>query len=361
MRYTLLLSILIITTLGLKAQEGFKYSEPSQLEDGWAVGSLASQDIEVDLFKKFIDALNQQEHDLHSMLVIRNNVLVFEEYFGEQEQGQQHDLRSVTKSITSLLLGIAVEKGFIKSVNDPVQNYLEEFLKAKNPDPRKESITIRDYLTMSSGMDCDDWNPKSAGQEDKLYKKKNWIQTMANLPMINEPGSVSTYCTAGTILIAEIIERSSGMSLSEFANEHLFEPMNISNVRWGHTNRKPVISSGRRLYMTPRDMAKLGQLVINKGKWGNQQLIPEAWITEIGKTKTQITGLDYSYLWWQLPFQKDGQRVETVCATGNGGQYILAFPNLNMVAIFTGGAYNSPNDKLPFSIVNKVILPATKK
>ncbi|MFY0592977.1 serine hydrolase domain-containing protein [Roseivirga sp.] len=344
-------------TIGL-AQASYTYEKPNMLDDGWIVNSLEERNVNASLFEQFINALNKEKHELHSILLVKDNELLFEKYFGDNSVNKQHDLRSVTKSITALLMGIAIEKGFVKSVDDPVAKYLEEFGKAKNPDARKDQITIRNFLTMSSGMECNDWNPKSKGQEDKLYKKKDWIQFMANLPMANEPGEASTYCTGGTILIAEIIERSSGLALSEFAQKHLFDTMGIENLSWGHTNKKPVISAGERLYMTSRDMAKLGQLMLNKGNWQGEQLIPKEWIKEIASPKTKITGLDYSYLWWQLPFSKNDEKVPTICATGNGGQYILTFPKQKTVAIFTGGAYNSPNDKLPFTIVNKIILPS---
>jgi len=358
---TFLTTLLLGMALSAFGQAEYTYKVPAQLTDGWAVDDLKANGIELALFEKFFNAIGKEKHQLHSMLLIRDNKLVMEEYFQDNDLAKRHDLRSVTKSITSLLVGIAVDKGFIKSIDDPVANYLSEFKDAKKPDVSKSKITLRHYLTMSSGMDCNDWDPKSKGQEDKLYKKKDWIQFMADLPMINEPGASSFYCTGGTILLAETIKRTSGLSLDQFAEKHLFEPMAITNISWGHTNKKKVLMSGKRLYMTPRDMAKIGQLIVNQGQWNGQQLVPENWINEISETKTQITGLDYSFLWWQLPFMKAGQRVATVCATGNGGQYIFAFPAYNLVAVFTGGAYNSPDDKLPFSIVNKVILSSIKE
>ncbi|WP_176723360.1 serine hydrolase domain-containing protein [Roseivirga misakiensis] len=347
------------TSLAL-GQADYQYDVPEFLNDDWKVNSLQSQNINASLYEQFINAMNKEDHELHSMLLIKNNELIFEKYFGEHSVDKQHDLRSVTKSITSLILGIAIEKEYVQSLDDPISRYLGEFDNPKNPDPRKNQITIRDFLTMSSGLECNDWDPKSKGQEDKMYKKKDWIQFMANLPMLHDPGEISTYCTGGTILIAEIIERTSGLSLPDFAQKHLFEPMGIENLSWGHTNKKTVISSGQRLNMTSRDMAKLGQLILNKGTWMGKELIPAYWIEELATPKTKITGLNYSYLWWQLPFTKNGVLEPSICATGNGGQYILTFPELDLVAIFTGGAYNSPKDKLPFTVVNRIILPSIK-
>ena len=211
---------------------------------------------------------------------------------------------------------------------------------------------------MSTGLDCNDWDQSSAGQEDKVYRKKDWIQFTLDLPMINDPGTVANYCSMGTILMAEIVSQASGMTIDAFAQKYLFEPMGISNLSWGHTSKKEVIPSSRRLYMTPRDMAKIGQLVLNKGAWRDRQIVTEEWITESTTTKTKITNMEYGYQWWRIPFQLNNLQTTAIVATGNGGQYIMIFEELDMVAVFTGGAYNLEEGKLPFAIVKDIILPS---
>jgi CubicO group peptidase (beta-lactamase class C family) len=211
---------------------------------------------------------------------------------------------------------------------------------------------------MSSGLDCNDWDKKSEGQEDKVYRKKDWIKYTLNLPMVNEPGTVSNYCSMGVVLIAEIISQSSGMTIDKFAEQYLFKPLGIDNVSWHHTSKKEIISSGKRLYMCSRDMAKIGQLMLNKGKWNEKQVVSEKWIEESTRPKTKIAGIDYGYLWWNIPFKTKEKRIVSKLATGNGGQYIMIFPELDMVAVFTGGAYNSQEDKLPFAIMTDIFLPA---
>jgi CubicO group peptidase (beta-lactamase class C family) len=133
--------------------------------------------------------------------------------------------------------------------------------------------------------------------------------------------------------------------------------LNITNVSWGHTSNKEVIPSGKRLYMTSRDMAKIGQLVLNEGEWLGSQVVSKKWINELTIPKTKITGIDYSFFWWNLTFNVNEQTMYSITATGNGGQYIIVIPKLNMLAVFTGGAYNSQEDKLPFAIMQKVFLP----
>lgn len=343
------------------AQDTYLYSQPKELGDGWKTENLKSLNVDTILIYKAFSKLKHIPNKIHSVLVIQNNRLILEEYFEEHAQDQPHDLRSTTKSIRSILLGIAIDKGFIEDINDPIANYLKNPSPQKNLDERKDKITIKNLLTMSSGLDCNDWDKKSKGQEDKVYKKKDWLQYTLDLPMLHEPGAVSNYCSMGAILIAEIISQASGMTIDKFADTHLFGPMGIHNLNWGHTSNKEIIPSGKRLYMTSRDMAKIGQLVLNKGKWNGTQLVSENWIEESTTPKTKITGIDYGYLWWNIPFKVNDEMVVTKTATGNGGQYIMILPELDLVAVFTGGAYNSQEDKLPFKILNDIFLPTFSK
>lgn len=339
------------------AQNTYIYSQPKKLKDGWKTNDLQSQNIDSTFIIKLFNQLQIKENKIHSVLLVKNNQIIIEEYFGKNSVNKQHDLRSVTKSITSILMGIAVDKGFIESVNDPISKYIKSLVPTKNLDERKNEITIKHLLTMSTGLDCNDWDKKSKGREDKIYKKSDWLQCFLNLPMVNEPGEVSNYCTMGQILATEIISQASEMTIDKFAEKFLFNPLGVSNVSWGHTSNKEIISSGKRLYMTSRDMAKIGQLILNMGKWNEKQLISEKWIEESTTPKTKITEIDYGYLWWNIPFEAKEKMIVSKVATGNGGQYIMVLPELDIVAVFTGGAYNSQEDKLPFAIMTDIFLP----
>ncbi|AUP79457.1 serine hydrolase domain-containing protein [Flavivirga eckloniae] len=339
------------------AQNTYVYSQPTRIEDGWKTNNLQSQNIDSKLIIKLFNQLQTRANKIHSVLLVKNNQIIIEEYFGENSIKKQHDLRSTTKSITSILMGIAIDKGFIESVNDPISKYLKNLSPTKNLDERKKKITIKHLLTMSTGLDCNDWDKKSKGQEDKIYNKSNWLQYFLNLPMVNEPGDVSNYCTMGQVLATEIISQTSGMTIDKFAEKYLFNPLGISNMKWGHTSKKEIIPSGKRLYMISRDMAKIGQLILSNGKWNEEQIVSEKWITESTTPKTKITGIDYGYLWWNIPFKVNGKMFISKAATGNGGQYIMVLPELDMVAVFTGGAYNSQEDKLPFAIMTDIFLP----
>jgi CubicO group peptidase (beta-lactamase class C family) len=349
--FTLLISVLSY------GQNAYTYSQPKELKDGWKTSDLKSQKVDTSRIHQLFTQMQNGKNKVHSVLLVKNDQILIEEYFNGHSVNKQHDLRSATKSVRSILLGIAIDRGFIGNVGDPISKYLKTPVPGKNLDERKAKITLKDLLTMSSGLECNDWDKKSRGQEDKVYKKEDWLQYTLDLPMVNEPGTVSNYCSMGVVLIAEIISRASGMPIDKFAEEYLFKPLGISNVSWGHTANKEIIPSAKRLYMTSRDMAKIGQLVLNKGRWNDKQLISEKWIEESTTPKTKITGIDYGYLWWNLPFKEKGRMMVSKVATGNGGQYIMVFPELDMVAVFTGGAYNSQEDKLPFAIMTDIFLP----
>lgn len=340
-------------------QESYQYKIPKTQSDGWKTNSLSSRSKDTLSFYRLLSQLKSGKHKIHSILLVQKGELILEEYYGKNTIDTQHDLRSVTKNFRSLLLGIAIDKGFIESLNDPVSKYMKDLSPKKNLDPRKEKITIKHLITMSSGLDCNDWDKNSKGQEDRVYRKKDWLQYFLDLPMINDPGTVSNYCSIGQILVAEIISKASRMSIDKFAEKYLFKPLGITNLSWGHTSKKEVLASGKRLYMIPRDMAKIGMLILQNGKWKGNQVVSEEWIKESTTPKTKITNIDYGYSWWNISATINGQTVISKLATGNGGQYIFVFPDLDIVAVFTGGAYNSQEDKLPFAIVNNVFLPYT--
>jgi len=330
---------------------------PPTLEDGWETNDLGSQQVDATRVHTLLEQLHGSQHKIHSVLLVRNGQLIVEEYFNKHSANQPHDLRSTTKSIRSISMGIAIDQGFIASVDAPISKYLKNPVPTKNLDERKQDITIRHLLTMSSGLDCNDWDKKSRGQEDRVYKKKDWLQYTLNLPMVNDPGTVVSYCSIGVILAAEIISQASGMTINKFAEKYLFKPLGIHHLQWEHTSNKEVIQSVKRLYLTPRDMAKIGQLILNQGKWNGEQVVSAQWVEESTTPKTKITGIDYGYLWWNLPFNVGDDIIVAKTATGNGGQYIIVIPEMDMVAVFTGGAYNSEEDKLPFAIMGNVFLP----
>lgn len=353
----LLLTILLLSQTVL-SQQKYVYFPPNAMNDGLETADLRTITQDTVRLYSLFNQLPGGDHELHSLLVLKDGKLVLEEYLNGFDANTRQDQRSASKSVRSLLVGIAIDQGFIESIDDPLQKYLGDLKPQKNPDPRKDQITIRDLLSMSPGWDCNDRDKSSAGQEDRIYRKKDWLQYALDLPMINDPGSVTNYCSIGTVMLMEVVERASKMPLEEFAAKYLFEPLGISNYNWGHTSKKEVSTVAKRLYMTPRDMAKIGLLVLQNGQWNGQQLIPEDWIALSTSEHTKIDGSGYGFLWWMTAFPGKNQKaIPGFAASGNGGQYIVIFPSENLICVFTGGAYNSDKAGIPLLIMRDVLIP----
>lgn len=362
MRYFKRLSLLVLLGICIsetgKTQSRYIYSEPENISDNWPTQNLFSIVKDSSYIYGFFNQLASKKHKIHSAVLVKNGAIVFEEYYDGQDINTRHDMRSVSKSVYSLLLGIAIDRGFIQSINDPVLKYIKDRQVKKNPDKRKPEMTFSDFLTMSSGLDCNDWDKKSKGQEDKVYRKKDWIQYTLDLPVIHDPGTVTAYCTMGVTLVAEAIRQASNMEIDEFAETYLFKPLQITNAEWGHTSKKKNIpSSAKRLYTTSRNLAKIGQLILNEGKWDSKQIVSKEWIANSTRRHTRLANLDYGFWWWNMPFKHAEKQFNAISATGNGGQYIFVIKELNAVAVFTGGAYNSEESNLPFGVVNNVFIP----
>jgi CubicO group peptidase (beta-lactamase class C family) len=341
-------------------KEKYTYQMPTSMKDGWQTGSLSSLGIDMARHTRFFDSLPApKKHNLHSFLLIKHNKLVLEEYFGEEDALVSHDLRSATKSITALLVGIAVDKGYIKSIDEPVSTYLKGYWSAKSKDARKDSLSIRHLLTMSSGLACNDWNSTSQGNEEKMYQTQDWLSFMANLPMHTLPGKESHYCTGGVVLLGEIISQASGMRVDQFARQHLFEPLGIKSAKWSYFKDDQKVDTGGHLYLTSRDFGKIGQLVLQQGKWEQQQLVSTDWIRLATQEQVRLADkFAYGFLWWKHSFNISQTQWQATCAQGNGGQFLFVFPDLQLVAVFTGGNYNSPKTDMPFEIVSKLVLPS---
>ena len=296
-----------------------------------------------------------QSHQLHSMLVLRSGRLVFEEYYNGYSRDNPHDLRSATKSITSLLTGAALDQGVLPSVESPIMDFL-----AKNyPNvDNKDDIQIRHLLTMSSGLDCDDFNWRSKGQEDRLYRTQDWVASFLALPPVHAPGDVARYCTAGVIALGEVIAQASGRDFSDFADDALFGPMGINNYRWARFDNDEKVDTGGHLLLTPQGMAKLGLLVLQEGQWEGRQLIPRDWIQTSLQPQTQVRETPYGYLWWMDTLPYGEKRVKVIWASGNGGQLIFIVPEYDLVAVFTAGFYNSDKTAVLFDIFYRSILPS---
>ncbi len=302
-------------------------------------------------------------HGISSMLVMRSGKPVLEQYWNGYDKDTLHDLRSTTKSITSMLMGIAIDQRLVANVKDPVITYLGTLY--PNASAFKRNPTLQDLLTMRSGLECDDWNPGSPGNEDKMYGNTDWMKFYTNLAAINDPGSVTRYCTGNPVALGRVLAVATKKSVAAFATETLFGPLNIVSARWAEYENGSQTDTGGHMYMRPRDMAKLGQLALQKGMWNGKQIISSAWMEESTAQHTAFGGMSgrngYGYLWWRGVEQIGTRSYPMFFANGAGGQYIVVVPGLDIVAVFTGENYNNAGTSLPFEMLDKFILPAVKQ
>jgi CubicO group peptidase (beta-lactamase class C family) len=269
-------------------------------------------------------------------------------------------MRSLTKSIVSALVGIGIDRGVLRGVDEPVLPHLPYETYA-NPDPRKERLTLRDLLTMRSGLACDDWDGGSPGNESRVYLASDWVKFVLDLPMLDAPGTKGRYCSGNVKIAGRILELASGTPLRAFALDHLFGPLGIrgEDVQWNFTldSSNPTFSQ---IYLRPRDMLKLGVLFAQGGRWRDRQVISRGWIEASTARWSRIGDQDYGYLWWHqwlnVPTTAGNRRVDMVVATGNGGQKIYLVPTFDLVVVMTGGAYNTQSPAT--AVMIRELLPA---
>jgi CubicO group peptidase (beta-lactamase class C family) len=337
----------------------YSYKQPIDDNDGLKTGNLEKSDFDKKLLNEMVQKIVDGTYpNVHSVLIIKDGKLVFEEYFYEHNKNKLHELRSATKSFISALAGIAIDKGFIKSKNEKVLSYFPEY-KFKNDLEAKNKITVENLLTNQSGLDCDTYNPKAVGNESIMAYEKDWIQYSLDLPMNDSAGGIGQYCSSNPIILGRIIEKTTKMTLPAFATQTLFKDIGIKKFYW---HFKPDPSSGEtfcQLNLRSRDMAKFGLLYLNNGLWNDKQVIPKEWVEQSLAKHSVVAGLDYGYLWWTKYLDADGVRYYGKLAQGNGGQKIYIFKELNLVTVITAGHYNMQSSSNELNA--KYILPAFKK
>lgn len=278
------------------------------------------------------------------IVVIKKGKLLMEEYFNGANRSTLHDTRSVGKTFTSALTGIALKDGYLKSVHQTLGEiyYLKTY---ENYDSKKDSVTIKNLLTMSSGFDGFDFDESSIGNEENMYPQPDWVKWTLNLPMADRKvGEEWAYFTAGVVLLGDILNKKVPNGLENYADKKLFKPLGIKNYKWQYTPQK-VISTAGGLEMSALDYAKFGQLYQNDGKLLGKQIIPKNWVKEsLTKYFTISDGDDsnYGYLWWNKTYKVNGRNYEAYYCSGNGGNKIFVFKDIPAVVVITATAYGKP-------------------
>ncbi|WP_299215859.1 serine hydrolase [uncultured Aquimarina sp.] len=336
------------------ANQNYTYKTPDAIDSHIKTASLDDVGINKSMLA-LMPKMNSGKYDhIHSIIITKNNKLVFEEYFHGYDREYLHDIRSSFKSISSLLLGKSMMMDKNIQVNNPILNYYPEY---NILDKDKNEITIHHSLTMSTGLKLED-------EDEMQWDNNDWVGHKLNLPMKHEPGKKYQYSSGGMNLLTGVIQKSTEKYLPLFLYEEILIPMEIYKFQMRTSPQGRAYLPGD-FYLRPIDFTKFGLLVLNKGVWNNQQIISSEWVST--STQPYIKGSwpknsDYGYLWRLLKRNVGGKQMKTIEAWGNGGQFLIIIPEIEMTITFTGGNYNlfPEMEEKPLSLLNEFILPAVE-
>lgn len=298
-----------------------------------------------------LDAQHTNGANVHAVLVMRRGAIVAERYYTGADRSiwtpfahtvrfdaaTRHDLRSISKSVTSLLWGIAQAEGQVPGPDTPVLDLYPELADLRTQG--REAITVRQLLTMTSGLAWHEPMRYGLGNDETgLYWRSAQARYLFDRPLVAQQGF--HYNGGGTAVLADILVRRTGMPLHEYARRKLFGPLGITDWEWQADLRgRPMAFAGLRL--RPRDLAKLGQLLLQRGRWQGEQVVPAAWIEESLLPRVDTgDGLRYGYQWWSGTVEAAGAGHRWHAAFGNGGQRLYVVPSLDLVVVITAGGYD---------------------
>jgi len=287
-----------------------------------------------------------------SVLIARHGKLLYEDYV-EGDASTLRDTRSATKSITDILVGIAIDEKNLTGVDARILQLLPGHAgKLQNPDPRKDKMTVEDFLTMSSPLECDDWNDASRGNEERMYLVEDWTQFILDLPIRGhthlgeqlEPspfGRYFSYCTGGVFVLSEVLQNVTGLRTDRYAQLKLFGPLGIADAQWVFSPMNiPMTGGGLRL--SSRDLLKIADLYRSGGQWHGQRIVDEGWVHTSVQAHARVDdATEYGYLWWLKSFTSGGKSNPAFFMSGNGGNKVIVFPGLDLSVVVTSTNYNT--------------------
>lgn len=369
-----LLTLLIIPFGCAQTSQPESTSAPIPTEEGIQMASLESAGIDSALMIRLTNAIQSGQYpNIHSLLIARDHQLVYEKYFtGSDEQWGQdlgvvtftkdslHDVRSISKSVVSACIGLAIAQGKIKSVDQKVAEFFPEYPSVQEGE--KSELTIKHLLTMTSGIRWNEEVPYNdpENSEIQMIFSPDPIEFVLSQPLDAPPGEAWKYNGGTTQVLAAIIEKVAGVKVDAFAGEHLFKPLGITTFFWSKypDTDEPAAASGLRL--RPRDLLKFGLLYAQQGQWENQQVIPEDWVAASLQTHVnRPNGGGYGYQFWTMSDTIMETPVQLVAAIGNGDQRIYFDPTQELIVVATAGNYNLWDiEKNTYTLLKDFIYPA---
>jgi len=319
----------------------------------WAISTPEAQHLDESLLTDLSNRIDSGTYgDIHSLLIVRNGYLVFEKYYRGYGRDDKHPVYSVTKSVSSALVGIALDQKKIADLGKELLSFFPEYPAVANLDSNKQKISLADVLTMRAGFL---WDESSAPYGDpgnstfQLASSSNWIKYMLDLPMSGPPGSRFRYNSGCSILLSGILRNTTGMNADAFCRENLFSLLGIADYQW-ETGPQGITNTGWGLSLRPRDMLKFGAVFLNRGMWEGRSVVPGSWVDQSTSPAVTLSGgYSYGYQWWLLPL---GNVVihtplanDIKFAWGYGGQFIFVIPSLNMVVVSTAGNYTGDDSQ----------------
>lgn len=327
-----------------------------QINDGWVS---AKNRLSLPQMEKGIH--NNSLKGMESVLVAKKGEITYEKYFAGFDANTPHDTRSASKSIASAIIGLAIDDKIIESVDEKLYDFIpQEYQYTK--DALKAKITIKDLLTMSTGLDVENKANEGYYQDEA---DGPWLKTVLEAPMVHEPGTYTDYGSANPFLLGVYLHARLDIPLEFYMHKKLFAPLGITNYIMNTDDTGMIPYFGGGLHLTPRDLLKFGQLYLNKGNWKGQQIISENWVQESFKKHTRLQDArdknEYGYLWWHDTYVIYGKAIEAIEARGAGGQFIFVIPALESVVVVTAGNYRNRKGNQSRDIFRDYILPAMLK
>ena len=307
-------------------------STPPAAERGW-VAPRRSDAGEVRRLEAAARRIEAQSPAILSLLVVHHGRLLLEKYFHGVDRSSDLDVYSITKSFTSTLTGIAIDRGEIRSVDQPIADFLPR-RELAGADPRVRGITLRDLLTMRGGFPGDGDPRNGIGEVDDV------TSALLHRPLVREPGTAFAYDTGSYYILSAVITHATGMPASEYARRHLLVPMGMKDVTWWR-GLHGVSSGGTGIGSTARDMARFGELVLNRGRWNGRQIVPKGWLERATRARSSLGhGRGYGFGWWTAT--RNG--LDVYAAVGFGGQVVAIVPRLDLVFAMATDTAGVPAD-----------------